>query len=94
VTRKITISVPDDIAERLDAERNVSAFVSEAVRRRIDAELTHQTLMRLGFDLSAEGMAEARRRIDEARAMITPELSAKMAAILADARRGPHGTSA
>jgi hypothetical protein len=36
MTRRVTISVPDDVAEQLDAiaPRQVSAYVSEALRQR------------------------------------------------------------
>jgi hypothetical protein len=36
MTRRVTISVPDDVAEQLDAlpARQVSAYVTEALRRR------------------------------------------------------------
>jgi hypothetical protein len=33
MTRRLTISVPDDIAERIDREPNASAFIADLVRR-------------------------------------------------------------
>jgi hypothetical protein len=88
VTKKITISLPDDIAARLESERNVSAFVADAIRVRIEAEHTRRVLSQLGFDLSEENMAKARADIEAARAKITPELMAKTAALLAEASGG------
>lgn len=88
VTKKITISVPDDIAERLQEERNVSAFIADAVRVRMEAEHTRRVLTQLGFDLSDEGMAEARAKLEAARAQITPELVAKAAVLLAESSGG------
>src|SRR5689334_23302056 len=45
MTKKIAISVPDDVAARLEREPNVSAFVTEAVRTRMDAEEVHRKLI-------------------------------------------------
>ena len=88
MTKKITISVPDDIAARLEEERNVSAFVADAVRVRMEAEYTRRVLTQLGFDLSDEGMAGARAKLEAARAQITPELMTQMAALLAESSGG------
>ena len=35
MTKKIAISIPDDVAEKLGEIDNVSAYVTEAVRRRM-----------------------------------------------------------
>jgi len=86
--RKITISIPDDVAERLESERNVSAYVTDAIQKRMDAERTRHVLTQLGFDLSEEGMEEARQKLDEARAKITPELTLRVTQLLAEASRG------
>ncbi|GIF70932.1 hypothetical protein [Asanoa siamensis] len=88
MTRKITISVPDDIAERLDREKNVSAFVAGSLRRTIEAERTRKVLSQLGFDLSEEGMAEARARHRKAMASVTPEMSTEALRLIAEASRG------
>jgi hypothetical protein len=88
MTRKITISVPDDIAERLDREKNVSAFVAGSLRRTMDAEHTRSVLTQLGFDLSEEGMAEARARYRQALASVTPELQAQALRLIAETSRG------
>ncbi|MEV0718026.1 hypothetical protein [Asanoa sp. NPDC050611] len=88
MTRKITISVPDDVAERLDDERNVSAFITDAVRVRMEAEHTRRVLTQLGFDITDEGVAEAKRELDEARAGITPELVREMSSRLAEISGG------
>jgi hypothetical protein len=88
MTRKITVSLPDDIAERLEQEKNVSAFVADSIRRRMEAEHTRRVLVELGFELSPEGTAAARARYEEAVAKITPEMREETAALLARARRG------
>jgi hypothetical protein len=83
MTRKLAISVPDDVAERLDREGNVSAFIVESVRRRMRAESVRQTLTDAGFTLTDEGIAAAGRHLDELRAAITPEVRQKAAEIRA-----------
>jgi hypothetical protein len=88
MTKKIAISVPDDVAERLAREPNVSAFVAESVRRVMAGERTRQALRDVGFVLTDAGLAEAGRKLDEAQARITPELRAKAAALLSESSRG------
>jgi hypothetical protein len=83
MTRKLAISVPDDVAERLARESNVSAFIVESVRRRMGAESVRKALTEAGFHLTDEGIAEAGRHLDELRAGITPEVRAKAAEIRA-----------
>ncbi|MFY1588165.1 hypothetical protein ACN267_27135 [Micromonospora sp. WMMD734] len=60
--RKLSISVPPDVAERLEQEPNASAYVTQAVRDRmrldaLAAELAHQ-----GIEVTEQGVAEARAR--------------------------------
>jgi len=74
MTRKITISVPDDVAEQLDREPNASAYLTEAARRRMAADRTRQILVDAGFAITDEGLARERARIDALRASVTPEL--------------------
>lgn len=74
MTRKIAISVPDDVAERLEQETNVSAYVTEAVRRRIAGEQVRRTLAQAGRPVTEEGVARAKAQMDALRASVTPEL--------------------
>ncbi|MEU9743631.1 hypothetical protein AB0E12_31055 [Micromonospora chersina] len=58
--RKLSISVPPDVAERLEREPNASAFLVDAARalmRReaLDAELAHR-----GIPVAEEGVSRAR----------------------------------
>ncbi|MCW3820012.1 hypothetical protein ONA91_36830 [Micromonospora sp. DR5-3] len=58
--RKLSISVPPDVAERLEREPNASAYLVHAARvlmRReaLDAELAHH-----GITVTDEGVARAR----------------------------------
>jgi hypothetical protein len=91
MTKKIAISVPDDVADRLSYESNVSAYITDAVRRRMDAERTREMMKSAGFDITEEGLAEAASALDEVRASITPELRVKaqrIRALIAWAREG------
>lgn len=96
MTRKIAISVPDDVAERLEREPNVSAYISEAVRKRMSAERTRDALAELGFNITDEDIARAREERRQLMASVTPELRARAAAVKAelDRVRANHGAGA
>jgi hypothetical protein len=96
MTKKIAISVPDDVAERLAREPNVSAYITAALRGRMSAERTREALLDLGFDITDEGVARAHEEHRRLIAGITPELRAKAAAIKAeiDRVRANHGAGA
>ncbi|MEV4826286.1 hypothetical protein [Micromonospora sp. NPDC049274] len=71
--RKLSISVPPDVAERLEHETNASAYITQAVRDRmrldaLDAELAHQ-----GIQITDQGVAEARARRAAVEAEWSPE---------------------
>jgi len=88
MTKKIAISVPDDVAERLAKEPNVSAFVTEAVRRQMAGERTLMALRQAGFQITEAGLAEADRKLVDAQAKITPELRTEAASLLIEASGG------
>jgi hypothetical protein len=75
MTKKIAISIPDDVAERLAAGDidNVSAYITEAVRRRIVTEQLHKDLERSGIRVTQEGVDRWRQVLAERRALMTPE---------------------
>lgn len=73
MTKKIAISIPDDVAERLSSVDNVSAYVTEAVRRRMQGEETRAALRRLGFNITDEGVSRMRERLREMEEHATPE---------------------
>lgn len=94
MTKKIAISVPDDVAERLAEEPNVSAFITHAVRREMAGEQVRRVLRQVGFTLTDSGLAAAGRRLDHAQSMITPDLRARAASLLneaSDGRARTHG---
>ena len=74
MTKKIAISVPDDVAERLAAGdiENVSAYVTAAVRRQIVTEQLRKDLERSGIRVTQEGVDRWRRILAERRAHMTP----------------------
>ncbi|MGW5557895.1 hypothetical protein ACWER9_11785 [Micromonospora sp. NPDC003944] len=74
MTKKITVSLPDDLAERLAQEPNASAYVAESLRRRVAGERTREILRSAGFALTDEGLARAQVEMDQLEASITPEL--------------------
>jgi hypothetical protein len=67
MTKKITISIPDDVAERLAAGdvENVSAYITEAVRRQIVVENTRAFLLERGINVTEEGVERWRRLLAE-----------------------------
>lgn len=77
MTKKIAISVPDDVAAHLSNEPNVSAYITNAVRARMHSDIVRNTLRERGFQITEESIADARASLDEAQASITPELRAQ-----------------
>lgn len=74
MTKKIAISIPDDVAERLAAGDidNVSAYVTEALRRQIAVEKTRQMLEDAGIHVTQEGVERWRRILREKDAQRRP----------------------
>jgi post-segregation antitoxin (ccd killing protein) len=74
MTQRITVSLPDDIAEHLAREGNVSAYVTTALRQRIEREQTRRLLAEHGFPpITDEGIERARQRRLAVAARMTPE---------------------
>ena len=72
--RRVTITIPEDVAQRLETVDNVSSFFTDAVRRQ-DTQLRTEALLR-----AAEGDVP-----DEVRERVRANLRAQ----LDDARRTP-----
>ena len=87
MTKKIAISVPDDVAARLEREPNVSAFITEAVRARMTGESVRRTLEQAGFVLTDEGRTRVAEEFAALRASITPEVERRSAEIRALTQR-------
>ena len=63
MTRKLSISVPDDVAAWLDHQGNVSSAITEVIRGHLASQRTIDVLLRAGFDPSAEGKRQWRERL-------------------------------
>lgn len=87
MTKQVTISLPDDVAEFLSRVSDASEFVADAVRRRMIGEQVREELRAAGFNITDEGVAEARAEIDRLRRNITPKLRAEAAALYAEVMR-------
>jgi hypothetical protein len=88
MTTKISISLPDDIAERLSHQPNVSAYVAEALRHRMRMDRTRELLASSGYQLTDVDVAEGRKILDAAAQQMTPDLAAQADTLLA--RDRPH----
>ncbi|MEU4220935.1 hypothetical protein [Actinoplanes sp. NPDC026623] len=61
MTRRITVSLPDDVAKYLDKHPNSSAVVTEAVRARMQRGAAAAAALRAaGIPLTDEGITAAR----------------------------------
>jgi hypothetical protein len=64
MTRRITISLPDDVAAYAErAGNNTSGFIAEVLRRRMRADRLRARLAELGYELRAEDVERARARV-------------------------------
>ncbi|NUT37140.1 MAG: hypothetical protein HOV79_29130 [Hamadaea sp.] len=63
MTRKLSISLPDDVAEHLDTVDNASAYIADAIRLSRRTERTRDMLARHGIQISAEGVQAAGERL-------------------------------
>jgi hypothetical protein len=84
MTKKIAVSLPDDVADRLSQESNVSAFVARAVRRQMAGEKTRELLARAGFVITDEDVAQVHAEMEQLKASITPELREQAARLQAE----------
>jgi hypothetical protein len=85
MTRRITITLPDEIAERLDVEPNASAFIARAITEYTRAERTWDMLRQTGYVPTPESRARARKRLDDAGARVTAKSIARSEQWLRDA---------
>jgi len=88
MTRKIAISIPDDVAARLDREPNISAFITESLRIRMAAESVRNAMAAAGFELTDEGRARAANDLDTLNASVSPELRSQAVALRARIKGG------
>ena len=75
MTKRVTVSLPDDVAAYLEKSDNASATVTEALRGVMNRSATTESiLLAMGYKITEEGKAYWRERIkpmtDEQRAEI------------------------
>lgn len=75
MTRRFSISLPDDVAEQLDRVENASAYIAETLRHRIRRERVQQMLKDHGYRLTDEGVARMRVRVYEQEAKLREYLA-------------------
>lgn len=63
MTAKLSISVPDDVADWLSGQPNASAAVAAAVRAQMLAARTDEVLRRAGIAVTEDGKARWRKRL-------------------------------
>ncbi|MEV4755154.1 hypothetical protein AB0J86_08575 [Micromonospora sp. NPDC049559] len=63
MTAKLSISVPDDVADWLGEQPNASAAVAAAVRAQMSAARTDEVLRRAGIVVTEDGKARWRERL-------------------------------
>jgi hypothetical protein len=80
MTKKITISVPDDVAEFLEQQDNVSGYLTSLARWHQRRELGLRQLREAGFDVTAEGMDQMRAKLAVARAKVAARDAARRGA--------------
>ena len=61
MTKRVTVSLPDDVAAYLDGEANASAAVADALRARMDRGAATAAMLRaVGIEVTEEGRARVR----------------------------------
>jgi Arc/MetJ-type ribon-helix-helix transcriptional regulator len=76
VTRKISITLPDDVAELLDREENASAYIAEAIRLRQQREHVRDFLARHGYEVTDEGIGRMRARLADKKRRVAAKVAA------------------
>jgi hypothetical protein len=63
MTRRFSISLPDDVAAELDHVDNASAYIAEALRLRRRRERTREVLTNAGYRVTDDGVRRMRERV-------------------------------
>jgi len=63
MTKKIAISLPDDVADHLAGQPNVSAYVAAAVRARMNPSRLEEMLRAVGYEITEAGKSAWRDRL-------------------------------
>ena len=76
MTRKISITLPDDVAELLDREENASAYIAEAIRLRQRREHVRDFLARHGYQITDEGVSRVGKRLADKKRRVAAKVAA------------------
>jgi hypothetical protein len=76
MTRKLSITVPDDVAEILDREANASAYVTESIRLRHQREDVRAFLARHGYEVTDAGIKRMRQRLADKKRAVARKVEA------------------
>ena len=84
------MGLPDDLVEQLKDKPNLSAYVADALRRRVAADDVRARLRSVGYDITDEQVAQARADFQEERALTraNPDLRLAAAKLYAEAAAG------
>jgi hypothetical protein len=63
MTRRITISLPDDVAEYAERAANTSGFIADVLRRRMRADSLRIRWAELGYVVTDEDVERIRARL-------------------------------
>lgn len=63
MTRRFSISLPDDVAAVLDKVDNASAYIAEAIRCLDRRNRVDRMLKDAGYEITEEGVARMRERV-------------------------------
>jgi len=63
VTRRFSISLPDDVAEVLDHVDNASAFIADCIRQRRRRDEIRDVLAEAGYTITPDGGERMRQRV-------------------------------
>lgn len=66
MTRKLSISLPDDVAAHLDRVENASGYIADAIRLKRRSERTRALFASHGIKITDEGVAAAGVKLREA----------------------------
>jgi hypothetical protein len=65
MTRRFSISLPDDVAAELDRVENASAYIAECIRLRRRRDTVRKVLADAGYEITEEGIERMRKRLHE-----------------------------
>jgi hypothetical protein len=65
MTRRFSISLPDDVAVELDRVENASAFIADCIRQRRRRDVVRKVLADAGYEITDEGVERMRQRLHE-----------------------------